>query len=159
MLLLCFFFAFSARATRPQEHSPALLFHRTTPGRAAKQQVRRHLLSEYRLWKGVKYRWGGSGKTGIDCSALMQKIFSHGLAKHLPRTTGEQIQEGHAVTVGELLPGDLIFFRTKPHLRHVGVYVGARRFIHASSRKGVTISSLENHYWVMRFEMARRVVE
>lgn len=55
-------------------------------------------------------------------------------------------------------PGDLIFFRMKKNVRHVGVYLGDNNFIHASSSKGVTMSNLNSPYWYERFEVAKRVV-
>ncbi|WP_238714763.1 MULTISPECIES: C40 family peptidase [Tenebrionibacter/Tenebrionicola group] len=107
----------------------------------------------------MKYKWGGMNTAGIDCSALMQKIFQRGLAKNLPRTTAEQIKQGQRISVSDLRPGDLVFFQTKPHTRHVGVYIGEEKFIHASSSMGVTMSSLENNYWIHHFEAARRILD
>lgn len=51
-----------------------------------------------------------------------------------------------------------MFFKTTPQQRHVGIYIGHGRFMHASSSKGVTVSSLDNPYWVQRYEMSRRVL-
>lgn len=115
------------------------------------------LLEQFRKWKGVRYQWGGTGADGIDCSALTQKIYSATLKTRLPRTTGEQIKEGQPVSVGQLQPGDLIFFKPKKSVRHVGIYMGNHQFMHASSSQGVTLSSLENPYWASHYETARRI--
>lgn len=116
------------------------------------------LLEQFHHWEGVRYQWGGTGVNGIDCSALTQKIYSAALKKLLPRTTGEQIKEGEPVPVSQLLPGDLIFFKPKKSVRHVGIYIGNNKFMHASSSQGVTLSSLENPFWVAHFETARRIL-
>lgn len=119
-------------------------------------EVRKRILTEFSRWKGVRYKLGGTSDSGIDCSALMQQIFDSALAMPLPRTTSEQIKKGLPVSIDQLKPGDLVFFQTKQTTRHVGVYVGKHMFVHASSSKGVTASSIESPYWSERFEDARR---
>lgn len=119
--------------------------------------TRARLLEQFRRWKGVRYRWGGTDAAGIDCSALTQEIYSAALNRRLPRTTEEQIREDLPVSVDQLRPGDLIFFKPKKTTRHVGIYVGHHRFMHASSSRGVTLSSLDNPFWTSHFETARRV--
>ncbi|MGB7803298.1 NlpC/P60 family protein [Buttiauxella sp.] len=119
--------------------------------------IRSAILSQYSNWKGTRYHLGGTTHKGVDCSALMQHIFSESFGKSLPRTTTQQIQNGEQVSKETLKPGDLVFFKTSPGMRHVGVYVGDNKFIHASSSEGVTMSSLANHYWVDHYETARRL--
>lgn len=76
----------------------------------------------------------------------------------LPRTTGGQLSKGKRVARSKLQVGDLVFFHTGRHQKHVGVYVGQQRFIHASRKKGVTISSLDDAYWAHHYLTARRVL-
>lgn len=135
-----------------------LCYKQKEPAIQKNKEVRKKILTEFRQWEGVKYKLGGTSDSGIDCSALIQEIFDTALATHLPRTTSEQIKKGRPVHIDQLKPGDLIFFHTKKATRHVGVYVGKHKFIHASSSKGVTASSLENAYWSGHFEDARRVL-
>ncbi|AEW96048.1 NLP/P60 family secreted protein [Streptantibioticus cattleyicolor NRRL 8057 = DSM 46488] len=76
---------------------------------------------------GKAYRWGGTGPDGYDCSGLTQAAWrAAGVA--LPRTTYTQISAGTPVTRDRLRPGDLVFFHG---VRHVGLYVGHGRMIHA----------------------------
>ena len=121
------------------------------------QATKSQLLEQFGKWKGVRYKLGGTGAGGIDCSALTQKIYSAALKKQLPRTTTEQIREGQSVSVNQLQPGDLVFFKPKKSVRHVGIYIGNNQFMHASRRKGVTLSSLQDPFWTSHFETARRV--
>ncbi|WP_223297180.1 NlpC/P60 family protein [Enterobacter sp. 638] len=119
--------------------------------------LRGRILTQYQKWKGTDYKWGGTSHRGVDCSALMQHLFSDAAHLSLPRTTGEQIHRGVQVAEHRLKAGDLIFFQTGPNRRHVGVYIGNRQFIHASTSQGVTVSTLANDYWHTHFITARRI--
>ena len=104
------------------------------------------------------YRFGGNGKTGIDCSAFVQKVFREFDLK-LPRTAREQYTLGTRVPKGDLQLGDLIFFQTYAKFpSHVGIYLGDDKMIHASSRnRGVVVSSINSNYFRKRFIGAKRL--
>ncbi|WP_303820574.1 NlpC/P60 family protein [Actinobacillus minor] len=109
----------------------------------------------YRKWAGTRYRLGGSGVGGIDCSAFVQKTMSGAFNVHLPRSTAEQRYSGRSISKSDLRPGDLVFFRKN---NHVGVYIGGGKFVHASSSRGVTTSSLSESYWARNYTQSRRVL-
>ena len=109
----------------------------------------------YRKWAGTRYRLGGSGAGGIDCSAFVQKTMSGAFNVHLPRSTAEQRYSGRSISKSDLRPGDLVFFRKN---NHVGVYIGGGKFVHASSSRGVTTSSLSESYWTRNYTQSRRVL-
>jgi cell wall-associated NlpC family hydrolase len=111
----------------------------------------------YEEWKGTPYRYGGSSKSGVDCSAFVQAVFQQASATTLPRTTLEQSKSGKRVDLDSARSGDLLFFKTGYKDRHVGIYLGDNRFMHASTSKGVIISRLNNPYWASAFWQVRRV--
>ena len=121
--------------------------------------VRQALLAQHERWVGTPYRLGGTSRGGVDCSALVQNVFEETFQLSLPRTTGEQVSQGRPVARDELAPGDLVFFRPPGTYRHVGIYVGEGRFLHASSSRGVMISKLDNSYWRRHYWQARRALE
>ncbi|MBZ9569110.1 C40 family peptidase [Modicisalibacter tunisiensis] len=148
----------SAAGPSPRSDGPAdrlaeqvLRFRRASPG-----LVREALLDEHERWVGTPYVLGGDSRHGIDCSALMQRIFSEAFAVALPRTTDDQVREGEQVTRDDLKAGDLVFFRPPGPYNHVGVYVGSGRFLHASTSRGVKLSRLDNVYWRRYYWQARR---
>ena len=109
---------------------------------------------------GIRYRFGGSSRSGIDCSSFVQKVF-HELEIALPRTAREQFEIGNEVSPGDLQKGDLIFFRTyASYPSHVGIYLGNNRMIHASSRdRRVVISPMNTPYYRARFIGAKRIAK
>jgi cell wall-associated NlpC family hydrolase len=94
------------------------------------------------------YRYGGDSPRGFDCSGLVYYAhLQNGIP--IPRTTRDQHRQARAVSLRDLTPGDLLFFRqSRRKPSHVGLYVGEDRFIHAStSERAVTLSRLSNPYW------------
>jgi len=101
-------------------------------------------------YMGTPYVWGGDYPSqGFDCSGFLQYVFG----KHdveIPRTVATIYQEGTFVSKPER--GDLVFFETyKPGASHAGIYLENGKFLHASSSKGVTVSSMSNVYWEPRY--------
>jgi cell wall-associated NlpC family hydrolase len=106
---------------------------------------------------GVPYVFGGTSTGGFDCSGYVQHVFAM-LGVHLPRTADAQYDAGRRIA-GRMAPGDLVFFTTYTSgVSHVGIYLGNDRFVHASSSRGVTVSSLHERYWSARYLGAKRFI-
>ena len=107
---------------------------------------------------GAHYRFGGNSRGSLDCSSFVQQVFREQKVS-LPRTAREQFNVGSEVIRGDLRKGDLVFFQTYAHFpSHVGIYLGNRRMIHASSHDHrVVISSMDTPYYLSRYLGARRV--
>lgn len=110
-------------------------------------------------WHGTPYHYGGMNRNGIDCSGFVYLTFRDRFALQLPRTTKAQTDIGTRIDKEELLPGDLVFFKTGggENGLHVGIYDTDNQFIHASTSRGVIRSSLDNVYWRKVFWQARRI--
>ncbi|EMH3445799.1 C40 family peptidase [Vibrio harveyi] len=111
----------------------------------------------YNEWEGTPYRLGGTKKSGIDCSAFVQKAFVEAYKMSLPRTTRQQSKQGVEMSWSDAQQGDLVFFKTKRSTYHVGIYLGNKQFMHASTSKGVIISRIDTPYWASKFWQVRRV--
>ena len=95
------------------------------------------LLAQKEDWQGVPYQYGGLSPQGVDCSGFVYLTFLSQLNMKVPRTTSALMQEGEPAARNELEVGDLVFFKTGPGNRHVGIYMGRDEFMHASVSSGV----------------------
>ena len=109
------------------------------------------LLEHIDEWYGTRYRYGGTTKSGIDCSAFVQAIYLSAFAVTLPRTARDQYRNSRIISATEIKAGDLVFFNTTGGISHVGVYLQNNKFVHASTSYGVTISDLFDPYYLRRF--------
>ncbi|MFZ0454032.1 MAG: C40 family peptidase [Ignavibacteriaceae bacterium] len=124
--------------------------------------VKEKMLMEIIKYLNTPYKFGGNSKDGIDCSAFTQKVYSDCVSISLLRTAQDQYNEGAPVDdVSNLKFGDLIFFDTRRNVKpgHVGIYLGDNLFAHASSKQGVTVSTLTSEYYYKRFMGGRRIEE
>jgi hypothetical protein len=100
------------------------------------------------VWYNTKYKYGGMSKSGVDCSGFANILYKTVYVKQLPRSTKEIEKVISKVRKGNLEEGDLVFFNIpKKKNAHVGIYLKNNMFVHASTSKGVIISSLDNPYY------------
>ncbi|MGF1739751.1 NlpC/P60 family protein [Vibrio profundum] len=156
----------SACASSPPHQYSVSHHHKTNHHRATpplkhynQSQVLHRLYAQYSHWKGVRYQYGGYSHSGIDCSGFTRTTFHSQFGVRLNRTAEEQSEQGFSVSKSHLRPGDLVFFKTGFFSHHVGIYLDRHRFLHASTSKGVMISSLNNVYWKDHYWKSRRVLK
>ncbi len=111
-----------------------------------------YLYNEGAKWLGVPYRTGGLTKRGVDCSGFVSVIYRNIYGRKLARSSADMLKYScKKVGRSKLKEGDLVFFRTgkgkKKIPTHVGIYLKNGRFIHASTSKGVIVSSLSEPYY------------
>ncbi len=101
---------------------------------------------------GLPYVYGAAGPYAFDCSGLVQWVYAQA-GVSVPRTVTAQYSACTEMvgSIGDLLPGDLIFFSTDSYCSHVGIYVGNGMMVHAGTEAtGVQYTSL-NDYWYGAF--------
>jgi cell wall-associated NlpC family hydrolase len=106
---------------------------------------------------GTPYRYGSASTSATDCSGLVQMIYKD-VGIKLPRTAAEQYESCDVVPADSLQAGDLVFFSHtyKAGISHVGIYIGAGRFVHADRHEGVRVDSLSHPYYAQRLAGAGR---
>ncbi len=132
--------------------------YRSPRGGMASAVLQQKVRAAAQTWLGTPYLLGGDDHTGIDCSGLACNIYRQAFNMNLPRQTRLQRKQGYSVDLSRLKAGDLLFFRFRGTggINHVGVYLGEEQFIHASSKRGVVISSIKDRYYRRHLIVARR---
>ncbi len=124
------------------------------------------VITTARTFVGTPYKYGGTTRSGMDCSGLLINSFRV-IDFALPRSSEDQSKIGKEVKMGDLQAGDLLFFATgkkRKAITHVGLVTDVRgkndvKFIHASSTLGVVETNLYAEYYQKHFRLARRVIE
>lgn len=99
-------------------------------------------------WYGTKYKYGGMSKSGVDCSGFCNVLYNYVYNKSMKRRSSDIANDINKVSKNKLKEGDLVFFNiSKKKNSHVGIYLMNNKFVHASTSKGVLISSLDNPYY------------
>ena len=114
-------------------------------------------------WLGTSYQWGGTTRSGIDCSAYLRQMFRELFNVELPRTTRQQINLGIDLDINprrpgqSMSPGDLIFYIGPDGLpTHVVVYAGNDTITHSVSGRGVVVDPIRKVFG--RRIVARRLL-
>lgn len=111
-------------------------------------------------WMGTPYRAGGYSKHGTDCSGLALQLYKKVYHLHLSRSTEGQLKESRPIERRHLREGDLVFFssrNSRKKVGHVGIYLKNGKFIHASTSRGVIISSLNEAYYTQHWLRGGRI--
>ncbi|MGB5821422.1 MAG: C40 family peptidase [Saonia sp.] len=122
------------------------------------------IISTALTFSGVRYRFGGTTRKGMDCSGLLFVSFKeHDIP--LPRASYQMADEGKRIKINQVTKGDLLFFKTSKkgkRINHVGLVVDVDgddiKFIHSTSSRGVIVSSLREGFWNYAFVKATRIL-
>ena len=107
---------------------------------------------------GTPYKWGGQDRDGMDCSGLVVAVYREALGISLPHSTQKLFSMGRRVGKNWVRFGDLVFFSEEGgKATHVGICLGGDRFVHSSTERGVTISSLDTPFFRERYVVTKRI--
>lgn len=109
-------------------------------------------------WYGVPYKYASKDKNGIDCSGLTSVLYLKVYKKTISSNTKALVGEVKKIKESDLKEGDLVFFNTNGRsISHVGVYLQNNKFVHASTKKGVMISDMNEPYFKKNYVSSGRV--
>lgn len=120
-------------------------------------KTRHTVLLKGKKYIGTPYLWGGTTPKGFDCSGLIHYLY-HQEGVNIPRNSREQFSRLQATS--EPQPGDLVFFRKKGVINHVGLYLGGGRMLHApQTGMRVRVENIKRGKWPGRYAGARKAVK
>jgi cell wall-associated NlpC family hydrolase len=129
----------------------------------AKKQTKRaskptNLEKYAKEWLGAKYVYGAASKKKTDCSGYVMQVYKGFYGISLDHSAQHIYDDGRGYSIKrtKLQEGDLVFFGNFWKISHVGIYLKGNRFIHASTSKGVVITSMDDNYWSSKYKGARR---
>lgn len=125
--------------------------------------LRNKIANHGKTYLGTPYAYGGTSRSGMDCSGFVCTVFEEAASMDLPRSSRGIHSHATRIDKSELQVGDLLFFSIAGNGRvgHVGIYLGNNQFIHSASdgpETGVIISDLDERYWKTNYLGAGRVL-
>ena len=119
------------------------------------------LISRVEFFLGTPYKYGGSNRYGMDCSGFVLSVFKSAFGVDLPHNAEQIFNKTISIPLKNIQCGDLVFFENVKGngISHVGIYLTNTHFVHASSKKGVTISSFRKDYYKKRYKAVHRVLQ
>src|SRR5207245_11126826 len=102
---------------------------------------------------GEPYGRGGSSPRAFDCSGFVAYVFAQ-IGVSLPHSSYAMFGMGTSVSIGDLQPGDLVFFTGASHM---GIYIGGGQFIHAPHTGDVVKISSMTGWYASEFAGGRRI--
>jgi murein DD-endopeptidase / murein LD-carboxypeptidase len=107
---------------------------------------------------GIRYRFGGQSRTGMDCSGFVRQVFSEAFQINLPHNSASMASLGESVSRSDLQPGDILLFKNMFFIDHSAIYMGQGWFIHSQSGNGVVYTRLDAPYFSSHYAGARRML-
>jgi cell wall-associated NlpC family hydrolase len=138
--------------------APALRIDRTEM-QAAVPQANQRMAMVIESYIGTPYRYGGASKRGMDCSGFVFAVYNNIYRISLPHSSRALFDLTFPVSNQRYVMGDLVFFSDsrKRRINHVGIFIDGSTFAHASPKKGVVYSSLEESYFKRRYAGIHRL--
>ena len=94
----------------------------------------KNIFKNIRMFKGVRYKWGGKTFSGIDCSALIQVCLNFN-NRFCPRDSSQQVKFfKRSVSLNNIKRNDIIYWKG-----HVALAISNKKLIHAYGPKKLTL--------------------
>ena len=135
---------------------------RTVVDSSRSSSLAQSIITDSRTFLGSRYKYGGEGGKGFDCSGLVFKVYTK-YDFSMYRSSGEQYKQGKSIAINEARPGDLIFFKKNSRIFHVAIISqvskGSISIIHSTTSKGVIEEDLySSNYWSKRIAGVKRII-
>lgn len=111
---------------------------------------RKDIIAKARSWIGIKYRFRGRSRQGIDCSGLIVgvandlKIFDYDFTNYVlndPEVIHKHILKSgmFEINVNDRLPADILNIAIKNHPIHLAILVNEARMVHTNQTVNMVV--------------------
>ena len=134
----------SSSSSSASSSSSSKKSHSSSSSRSSGSGTGAAIVAYAKQFLGNPYVYGGASLTnGTDCSGFTMSVYAH-FGYGLSRSSYTQVNNGRAVSMSSLQPGDLLFYKYGGStISHVAIYIGGGQIIHASTEEtGIIISGM-----------------
>lgn len=128
----------------------------------ASDEKREKFVNCAKSYLGTRYVFGGTSRSGIDCSGLVYLAAQDAGLGTLPRTARTMYNIASRIDKSIAKSGDLVFFTQGSSITHVAIYLGNDTILHAvsdGSKTGVITTKLfADNYWSKYFYAMGRII-
>lgn len=147
--------------TQPKEKITKEEYEKTTQDKRSGSEKRNKFIACAESYKGTPYVYGGTSRSGIDCSGLIFNAAKEAGLGTLPRTAKAMCSIASKISDSQREPGDLIFFQANNTISHVAIFLGNNQILHSvsdGSKTGVIVSKLSEKYWKNHYYSSGRII-
>ena len=147
--------------TQPKEKITKEEYEKTTQDKRSGSEKRNKFIACAESYKGTPYVYGGTSRSGIDCSGLIFNAAKEAGLGTLPRTAKAMCSIASRISDSQREPGDLIFFQADNTISHVAIFLGNNQILHSvsdGSKTGVIVSKLSENYWKNHYYSSGRII-
>ena len=147
--------------TQPKEKITKEEYEKTTQDKRSGSEKRNKFIACAESYKGTPYVYGGTSRSGIDCSGLIFNAAKEAGLGTLPRTAKAMCSIASRISDSQREPGDLIFFQADNTISHVAIFLGNNQILHSvsdGSKTGVIVSKLSEKYWKNHYYSSGRII-
>ena len=147
--------------TQPKEKITKEEYEKTTQDKRSGSEKRNKFIACAESYKGTPYVYGGTSRSGIDCSGLIFNAAKEAGLGTLPRTAKAMCSIASRISDSQREPGDLIFFQANNTISHVAIFLGNNQILHSvsdGSKTGVIVSKLSEKYWKNHYYSSGRII-
>ena len=147
--------------TQPKEKITKEEYEKTTQDKRSGSEKRNKFIACAESYKGTPYVYGGTSRSGIDCSGLIFNAAKEAGLGTLPRTAKAMCSIASQISDSQREPGDLIFFQANNTISHVAIFLGNNQILHSvsdGSKTGVIVSKLSEKYWKNHYYSSGRII-
>jgi cell wall-associated NlpC family hydrolase len=143
--------SYHSKAASPGSPAGPATSHATPRDRGATKVSGARLVRVAARERGKPYKYGADGPRSFDCSGFTKYVYAQ-FGVRLPHNAAAQYRAVDHIAKADMRRGDLVFFRDRHRVYHVGIYAGGKQ-MWAAENPGEDVR--KQRLWTDRFVVGR----